>query len=84
MEIKLTQKDADEIIIYLRKLLVQEHKRWDDIQEDIKDIKSDENGKKLFELFENFMVDTDQLKRLHEGRVNELIHYIELLTVGSN
>ena len=84
MEIKLTQKDADSIIIFLRELLVQEHKRWSNIQEELSEISKDEDCKKLIDILMNNILDGERMEEIHNERVSKLIGFIELLTVGSN
>jgi len=85
-EVRLTTKDADSIISYIRDQLEEENNEWKEYLENRDDVVKHIQENPIFQmcLSEKDITSAHKsVEDIHQGIVNKLIKFIELLTVGS-
>ena len=85
-EIRLTTKDADSILSYLREQLNQEDKDWKEYQDEKAEIIKKYEETPIIKMFiDKKEIDNacEESERIHNNNVKKLLKFIELLTVGS-
>lgn len=85
-EIRLTTKDADSILSYIRDQLEEENNEWKEYLEDRDDIVKHMQENPIFQIClseEDIATAYKKNEDIHQEIVNKLMNFIELLTVGS-
>lgn len=85
-EIRLTTKDADSIISYIRDQLEEENNEWKEYLEDKDDIVKHMQENPIFQIClseEDIATAYKENEEVHQKRVEKYLKFIELLTVGS-
>ena len=85
-EIKLTTKDADFILSYIRDQIKEENEEWKEYLKEKDDIINHYKNDSLFSLFVNDEEIASSIKMVedrHNNNISKLMKFIELLTIGS-
>jgi len=85
-EIKLTTKDADSILSYIRDQIKEENEEWEEYLKEKDDIVNRYKDDPLLGLFINDEEITSSIKTVedrHNNNISKLMKFIELLTIGS-